>query len=143
MDQLFVAFSEYLNFKGGRTRQMCDFLADSGYLVILPDFYRGEMRNPFTDTDLLDFCKNVTQWDKLKSDWENKIKPYSEKHGAKTFGAVGTCWGSYVVLRLAEFVEFQAGVSFHPSHSKIAEILQENEEEILKVRKPRKQLLFL
>ena len=66
MDQLFVGFSEYLNIKGGRTRQMCDFLADSGYLVILPDFYRGEMRNPFTDTDLLDFCKNVTQWDKLK-----------------------------------------------------------------------------
>ena len=66
MDQFFVAFSEYLNFKGGRTRQMCDFLAESGYLVILPDFYRGEMRNPFTDTDLLDFCKNVTQWDKLK-----------------------------------------------------------------------------
>ena len=75
----------------------------------------------------------------MKGDWENKIKPYSEKHGAKTFGAVGTCWGSYVVLRLAEFVEFQAGVSFHPSHSKIAEILQENEEEILKVRKSRKQ----
>ena len=78
----------------------------------------------------------------LKGDWENKIKPYSEKHGAKTFGAVGTCWGSYVVLRLAEFVEFQAGVSFHPSHSKIAEILQENEEEILKVRKPQKQFVF-
>ena len=80
---------------------------------------------------------------KLKGDWENKIKPYSEKHGAKTFGAVGTCWGSYVVLRLAEFVEFQAGVSFHPSHSKIAEMLQENEEEILKVRKPRKQFVFI
>ena len=78
----------------------------------------------------------------MKGDWENKIKPYSEKHGAKTFGAVGTCWGSYVVLRLAEFVEFQAGVSFHPSHSKIAEILQENEEEILKVRKPRKQFFL-
>ncbi len=61
-----MIFSEYLNFEGGRTRQMCDFLAESGYLVILPDFYRGEMRNPFTDTDLLDFCKNVTQWDKLK-----------------------------------------------------------------------------
>ena len=78
----------------------------------------------------------------MKGDWENKIKPYAEKYGAKTFGAVGTCWGSYVVLRLAEFVEFQAGVSFHPSHSKIAEMLQENEEEILKVRKSRKQFFL-
>ena len=56
----------------------------------------------------------------MKVDWEEKIKPYAEKHGAKTYGAVGTCWGSYVVLRLAEDVGFQAGVSFHPSHSPIA-----------------------
>ena len=30
--------------QGGRTRQLCDMLADAGYLVILPDFFRGEWR---------------------------------------------------------------------------------------------------
>ena len=25
---------------------MCDFLADAGYLVIMPDFYRGDMCEP-------------------------------------------------------------------------------------------------
>jgi len=126
---------DVFGFKGGRTRQMCDFLADAGYLVIMPDFYRGDMCEP-TEARIGTFIKEVTNWDKLKVDWEQKIKPYAEKHGAKTYGAVGTCWGSYVVLRLAEDVGFQAGVSFHPSHSPIAgSILQENEEEILKAVK--------
>ena len=30
--------------QGGRTRQLCDQLADSGYMVIMPDFFRGEWR---------------------------------------------------------------------------------------------------
>ena len=45
---------------------------------------------------------------------------------------LGTCWGSYVVLRLCENVNFKAGVSYHPSHSRICELLEESEEELLK-----------
>ena len=30
--------------QGGRTRQLCDMLGDAGYLVLLPDFFRGEWR---------------------------------------------------------------------------------------------------
>jgi len=127
---------DVFGFKGGRTRQMCDFLADSGYMVIMPDFYRGEMCEP-TEERIASFIKEKTQWQtSLKVDWEKKIRPYAEKHGAITFGGVGTCWGSYVVLRLAEDVCFKAGVSFHPSHSPIAgNILQESEEDILKAVK--------
>ena len=40
---------------------------------------------------------------------------------------LGTCWGSYVVLRLCENVNFKAGVSYHPSHSRICELLEESE----------------
>ena len=36
--------------QGGRTRQLCDMLADSGYLVILPDFFRGDWRVGHTHT---------------------------------------------------------------------------------------------
>ena len=100
---------------------MCDFLAENGYLVIMPDFYRGDMCDPAAEPDRIGgFIKDVTKWPSLKLDWEKKVKPYAEKNGAKTYGSVGTCWGSYVVLRLAEDVGFNAGVSFHPSHSPIA-----------------------
>merc|ERR1712200_261596 len=108
---------DVFGFKGGRTRQMCDFLAENGYLVIMPDFYRGDMCDPAAEPDRIGgYIKDVTKWPSLKLDWEKKVKPYAEKNGAKTYGSVGTCWGSYVVLRLAEDVGFNAGVSFHPSH---------------------------
>ena len=58
--------------------------------------------------------------------------PYAEGHGCKTFGAIGTCWGSYMVVRLAADPKMKAGVSMHPSHSPImATHLGEDEEEIL------------
>ncbi len=30
--------------QGGRTRELCDKLSDAGYMVLLPDFFRGESR---------------------------------------------------------------------------------------------------
>ena len=57
--------------------------------------------------------------------------PYAEEHGCKTFGAIGTCWGSYMVVRMAAHPKMLAGVSMHPSHSPIMENLGENEEDIL------------
>jgi len=125
---------DVFGFKGGRSRQMCDFLAEAGYLVLMPDYYRGSLCDPTKDGDKLPgFLKDQTKWESnLKVDWEKKVKPLAEKLGAKSYGAVGTCWGSYMVLRLCENVEFKAGVSFHPSHSPISGIIGDNEEEILK-----------
>jgi len=126
---------DVFGFKGGRTRQMCDFLADAGYLVVMPDYYRGSLCDPTTDGERLPaFIQEQTKWESnLKNDWEKKIRPFAEKLGAKTYGAVGTCWGSYVVLRLCDDVCFKGGVSFHPSHSPIAGMmLKESEEELLK-----------
>lgn len=37
-----------------------------------------------------------------------------------------------MVLRLAQYVDFKAGVSFHPSHPGLFETVEESEEEILK-----------
>ena len=30
-------------FDSGRTREYCDLFADNGFLVILPDYFRGEV----------------------------------------------------------------------------------------------------
>ena len=37
-----------------------------------------------------------------------------------------------MVVRLSSYVEIKAGVSLHPSHTPIINLLEENEEEILK-----------
>ena len=67
-----------------------------------------------------------------EKDWEDAVLPYAEDHGCTTFGAIGTCWGSYMVVRMSAHPKMLAGVSMHPSHSPIMENLGENEEEILK-----------
>ena len=122
-------------FKGGRTRQMCDFMAEAGYLVILPDYYRGQMCDPSKEGYgvLNKFIQDKTKWAELQLDWEKRVKPLAEKLGAKTYGTIGCCWGSYMVIRLCAQVGFKAGISFHPSHSAIiAGLADENEEDILK-----------
>ncbi len=47
-------------------------------------------------------------------------------------GFVGTCWGTYMTVRLSSYVEVKAGISMHPSHTPVIGMLSENEEEILK-----------
>ena len=63
-------------------------LSKLGFLVILPDYYRGKMKDPAED-GLVEFVTAETQWSKLKLDWEEKIAPYAKKHGAQVFGSVG------------------------------------------------------
>jgi len=105
----------------GRTKLLADLFASKGYQVLIPDYYRkGEGRNPFVDKDLMEFIKARTIWDNLQKDWLEKIRPYAEKHGAKRFGAIGTCWGTYMVLKLGGLPDVFAGVSWHPSHAPIA-----------------------
>ena len=48
------------------------------------------------------------------------------------YDRLGFCWGSYPVVRLSADPRVKAGVSMHPSHPKVCEQLQEDEEAILK-----------
>ena len=66
-----------------------------------------------------------------KEDWKGAVLPYAKDHGCATFGAIGTCWGSYMVVRMAADPLVSAGVSMHPSHPNIIPQMGEDEEEIL------------
>ena len=68
-------------------------------MVIIPDYYRGEVCNitkPFDERSKEDFIeiqtfiKKHTAWDnKLRMDWEKSIYPYAINKGAKSFGTLG------------------------------------------------------
>jgi len=119
-------------FEGGRTRQLCDQLADTGYMVIMPDFFRGEWRD-VSAADLGSWLAGQSDWyGKRQADWVETILPYARSQGAKVFGCAGTCWGGYMVMRLSAYNEFKAGVSLHPATTAIAEdILKEELYEVL------------
>ncbi len=102
----------------------------------MPDYFRGRWQDP-SQPGTPQFVKEVTQWPRLKLDWEERILPYARRNGARTFCAMGTCWGSYLVLRLSGGYGdlFRAGVSLHPAHSNIILALGEREEEVLEAAK--------
>ncbi|XP_023322332.1 hydrolase tropI isoform X2 [Eurytemora carolleeae] len=116
----------------GRTKQTADLFAESGYMVIIPDYYRnGDFRSPW-DADVGEFIKEKSNWASLEKDWKESILPYAESHGAKRFGTLGTCWGTYVGMRLSADPKMLAGVSWHPSHTPIIGKLGEDSTEIMK-----------
>ena len=40
----------------------------------------------------------------------DQVQPLAKERGATSFGAVGTCWGSYPVVRLSSRQEFRYGL---------------------------------
>ena len=79
-------------------RQTADLFAEAGYLVIIPDFYRGSWKDP-SSPDVVTFLQDQTQWPKLKQDLDTIVMPFARSKGGEVFGALGTCWGSYMVIR--------------------------------------------
>lgn len=124
-------------FNGGRTRERCDQLAAQGFLVIMPDFFHGEVPQECGPgdfacwADVAPFLNAKTNWTRLLSDW-NLVRAWAEEEkGVTKFAAVGTCWGSYMTLRMSSLPEVFAGVSIHPSHSVLIPNLGEDEADIL------------
>ena len=85
----------------------------------MPDYYRGFAANTLQNPK--EFLKNNSDWNgQLKEDFL-KVKEYGKNlnPNCETFGSIGTCWGTYPVIRMSEDVEIKAGISMHPSHPPI------------------------
>jgi len=122
-------------FNGGRTRERCDELAAQGFMVILPDYFieKPEECGPGDFAcwaALVPVMAANTNWTRLEADW-TLVRSWAEEKGVTTFAAVGTCWGSYMTLRMSSLPEVVAGVSIHPSHSVMIPQMGEDEAEIL------------
>ena len=71
---------DIFGFDSGRTRQTADLFAEAGYLVIIPDFYRGTHREP-TAPDVVQWLQEVTNWSKLKQTFEDIVMPFARSKG--------------------------------------------------------------
>ena len=92
--------------------------------------------------DVMQFIKDQTQWSKLQvmllmrikqvtiflsllpmqRDLETIVLPFARSKGAQEFGAIGTCWGSYMVIRESSYPEVRKTVRHYvkqaPKHGK-------------------------
>merc|ERR1712106_428425 len=114
------------------TKEWADFLAEKGgYTVLIPDWFRGNNAPP----GKLDptWLAQVTNWTSIQADWEKTILPYLETKLTKplSIGLIGTCWGSYPVVFLSRFDNIKCGISMHPSHDKLINLVGQSESEVL------------
>lgn len=117
----------------GRTRQMCDLFAQKGYRVILPDFFHGKHCDPFKTEQaaIFKFINETSKWSILKPHIETAIA-HAKLNGVDSFAAVGQCWGSYPVVKMSAENLIKCGISMHPSHGMLGQILGEKEEDMIK-----------
>jgi len=93
----------------GTVRRVCDHFAESGFRVIMPDFYRGKPWTldkfpPTTDELKAEFGAwwgSTAAYDVVKADITNTVLPYAASSGAESFAVAGTCWGGLMSCTLA------------------------------------------
>ncbi len=107
-----IIIHDVYGYNGGRTKLICDQLADLGYRVYLPDFYRGET---IETLGLQPLVQKFT-WDKtVKKDLKTLMKKVDQDKVEK-IGLMGFCWGAYpIFMACSESDRFSFGISFHPS----------------------------
>ena len=78
----------------------------SGFLVIIPDYYRSGKFCDVTKESgetIQAFLKEHSVLANLKKDFDTFILPYVEKNGCKSIGTFGFCWGSVPVIHFSSF----------------------------------------
>jgi len=103
------------------TKQFADKLGQSGFRVVMPDFFRGEpysMENfpPQDWEELFTFVRTKGSWENIvKKDVENIIAHYKGQ-GVSSVGIFGFCWGAKICCEAGiQLADVNAIGLVHPS----------------------------
>ncbi|XP_078149179.1 endo-1,3;1,4-beta-D-glucanase-like [Carex rostrata] len=101
-------------------RDLADKLAESGFYVVVPDFFHGD---PVPPNDLSQLPTWIQKHRPAKGFEDAKlvIQALKEK-GVSAIGAAGFCWGAKVVVELAKSDDIKAVVLLHPSFVTVDDI---------------------
>eukprot|EP01036_Dinobryon_divergens_P022339 gene22339-30584_t len=129
-----VSYDIY-GFDAGRTREICDHIAAAGFLVLLPDFFRGKHWTVELEDNEPDkkgpFIKSLSNPEDILADTTTKILPFLQNEcQATSISCVGFCFGGYVaylISQLKDCLTCAAGVhssirifNFHGSNESAA-----------------------
>jgi len=113
-----IVNNDIYGFNGGRIRLICDQLANDGYFVILPDYFRGDSYPADAEIEpnrLGEFLKKHS-WAQVKSDLEDKVYPYLKgEKSIEKFAMIGFCWGAWVNLHASVNEEVVCAANVHPA----------------------------
>jgi dienelactone hydrolase len=99
----------------GRLKGICDQLNAEGYYAILPDIMRGDTMSQVAEDGKMDFLTKWATWGNIEADVKC-IFDHLAALGAESIGAIGFCWGAWVIHRAsAAGFPLKAGAGCHPS----------------------------
>jgi len=140
-----VLIPDVFGWNGGRTRAIADYLADAGYLTVVPRVLLNTVDGG-TDGDGLpptfNFATDGAKFPGfVKSNPWSQIKPrilasikYLKSHGVEKIGTVGFCWGGWPVilaLKDPDTSEIIAGANPHPSIIYVNSVFDEDPVEFI------------
>lgn len=106
---------------------LADSIAKAGYLVVMPDLFRGDpvpedaLSDPASNYSLPDWQKRHPLAD-IESVIDTTLNSLRTTYNASKIGSVGYCFGGkYVARYLAEGKGIDAGFTAHPSNTQSAE----------------------
>ncbi|CAI9118612.1 OLC1v1020204C1 [Oldenlandia corymbosa var. corymbosa] len=107
-----ILLSDAYGFEGKNLR-LADKVAEAGFLVVVPDFFRGDPIDSGKHSDRAEWLRTHTA-EKGCEDALAVVDALKSK-GVTAIGAAGFCWGGSTVSKLAKFDCIKAGVLVHPS----------------------------
>lgn len=122
---------------GSRTRPISDYLAEQGYVVVVPDIFEGSdftehggFASPGKFSDEGHAWLQTQNWAKISRILDN-IYAYLEGLGISCIGMIGFCWGTWAAFRAAEVPRLRCVVGPHPSLANGWKLYGEGPEETL------------
>jgi dienelactone hydrolase len=103
----------------GNVRRVADQLASDGFLVVMPDFYRGNpwsLENfPPPDKEAFGAWWSTTaSLEVVQSTLQSLVLPYLQDRGVESTGVIGFCWGGLMATSMSgENSPFSGMVSIH------------------------------
>jgi dienelactone hydrolase len=102
-----VLVYDIFGFSPSQTRHNCDWLAAQGFLVIMPDLFRGSGRR--------DPNFKRPQDEDVDRELAEVVLPFAKAKGGKTIGIVGFCFGGGAAMRAASTGLFASCGGVHAS----------------------------
>ena len=101
-----VVYHDIFGWHSGRLRELCDTLAERGFVVALPDCFQGRAGRVTTAAAgvlrVLSMASNIlrARWGaRLELELEGAVWPLLAERGAERVGVLGFCWGGWCVAK--------------------------------------------
>ncbi|KAJ7338400.1 hypothetical protein JRQ81_011892 [Phrynocephalus forsythii] len=114
-DKAVILIHDIYGWKTPNTRYMADLISSSGYISILPDFFKQqEPWKPSNDWSCFDDWLKTRSAKNVDKEIDVVLTYLKEQCNAKKIAVVGFCWGGAAVHHLMlKYSEFRAGVSIY------------------------------